>query len=119
MSHPTDVTKFLEDLDGGVLAERLGKVLSHAAASATDNPKKKAKVSIELTIENIGSGSQVSVLHKLAFKVPTDHGDAAENHTTETVMYVNTGGEMTLEPKNQFDMIGHPHRDKGAQQEKH
>ena len=26
MSHPTDVTKFLEDLDGGVLAERLGKL---------------------------------------------------------------------------------------------
>lgn len=33
MSHPTDVTKFIEDLDGGVLAERLGKVLSHAAAA--------------------------------------------------------------------------------------
>lgn len=119
MSHPTDVTKFIEDLDGGVLAERLGKVLSHAAAAATDNPKKKAKVSIELTIENIGSGSQVSVLHKLAFKVPTNHGDTAENHTTETVMYVNTGGELTLEPKNQFDMIGHAHRKNASQGEQH
>ncbi|ASK18895.1 hypothetical protein [Halomonas sp. N3-2A] len=119
MSHPTDVTKFIEDLDGGVLAERLGKVLSHAAAAATDNPKKKAKVSIELTVENIGSGSQVSVTHKLAFKVPTNHGDTAENHTTETVMYVNTGGEMTLEPKNQFDMIGHPHRKDAHHGEQH
>lgn len=119
MSHPTDVTKFLEDLDGGVLAERLGTVLSHAAAAATNNPKKKAKVSIDLTVENIGSGSKVGVSHKLAFKIPTEHGTQSEEHTTETVMCVNTGGEMTLEPKNQFDMIGHPHRDKDSHQEKH
>jgi len=33
MSHPTDVTRFIEDLDGGVLAERLGVILSHAAAA--------------------------------------------------------------------------------------
>lgn len=39
MSHPTDVTRFIENLDGGVLAEGLGKVLSHAAVAATDNPK--------------------------------------------------------------------------------
>ncbi|MAX33705.1 MAG: hypothetical protein CME72_11655 [Halomonadaceae bacterium] len=116
MSHPTDVTRFFEDLDGGVLAERLGTILSHAAASATDNPKKKAKVTLDLTVENIGSGSQVSVLHKLAFKVPTAHGTTAEDHTTETVMYVNQGGEMTLEPKNQIDMIGHPHRQKKDQE---
>lgn len=110
MSHPTDVTRFFEDLDGGVLAERLGTILSHAAAAATDNPKKKAKVSLDLTIENIGSGSQVGITHKLAFKVPTAHGATAEDHTTETVMYVNSGGEMTLEPKNQLDMLGHAHR---------
>lgn len=110
MSHPTDVTRFFEDLDGGVLAERLGTILSHAAAAATDNPKKKAKVTLDLTIENIGSGHQVGILHKLAFKVPTKHGTTSEDHATETVMYVNTGGEMTLEPKNQFDMIGHAHR---------
>lgn len=117
MSHPTNVTAFFEDLDGGVLAERLGTILSHAAASATDNPKKKAKVSLELTIENIGSGSQVGVIHKLAFKVPTAHGATAEDHTTETVMYVNSGGEMTLEPKNQLDMIGHAHRKPTQQQQ--
>lgn len=116
MSHPTDVSRFFEDLDGGVLAERLGVILSHAAASATNNPKKKAKVTLDLTIENIGSGHQVGIIHKLAFKVPTEHGTTSEDHATETVMYVNTGGEMTLEPKNQFDMIGHAHRAAAAQQ---
>lgn len=110
MSKPTDVSRFFEDLDGGVLAERLGAILSHAAASATDNPTKKAKVSIDLQVSNIGKGSQVAIVHKLAFKIPTTHGDQAETHTTETVMYVNQGGEMTLEPKNQMDMIGHAHR---------
>ncbi|CEP36057.1 Putative uncharacterized protein [Halomonas sp. R57-5] len=74
------------------MAERLGKVLSHAAALATDNPKKKAKVSIDLTVENIGSGARVGVTHKLAFKIPTEHGTQSEEHTTETVMCVNTGG---------------------------
>lgn len=116
MSHPADVTRFFEDLDGGVLAERLGIALSHAAAAATNSPKKKAKVSLEMTIENIGSGHQVGINHKLSFKVPTEHGTTAEDHATETVMYVNTGGEMTLEPKNQFDMIGHAHRADRAQQ---
>lgn len=110
MSHPTDVTRFLEDLDGGVLAERLGVILSHAAAAATDNPKKKARVSIDLEVTNIGSGGRVGIAHKLAFKIPHEHGTQAEDHTTETVMYVNQGGEMTLEPKNQIDMIGHAHR---------
>ncbi|KJZ10424.1 hypothetical protein TW86_14080 [Halomonas sp. S2151] len=118
MSHPTDVTRFFEDLDGGVLAERLGVILSHAAAAATDNPKKKAKVTLDLSIENIGSGSQVGVIHKLSFKVPTAHGATAEDHTTETVMYVNQGGEMSLEPKNQLDMIGHHHRKSSQQQHK-
>lgn len=92
MSHPTDVSRFFEDLDGGVLAERLGTILSHAAGAATNNPTKKAKVSIELTVSNIGKGSQVGIIHKLAFKIPTEHGDQAETHTTETVMYVNQGG---------------------------
>jgi hypothetical protein len=116
-SKPTNVTAFIEDLDGGVLAERLGTILSHAAASATDNPKKKAKVVLEMSIENIGSGSQVGVVHKLSFSVPTAHGKTAEDHTTETVMYVNQGGEMTLEPKSQIDMIGHAHRKTTQQQQ--
>tara|TARA_B100000424_G_scaffold262050_1_gene247685 strand:- start:1945 stop:2298 length:354 start_codon:yes stop_codon:yes gene_type:complete len=115
MSHPTDVTRFIEDLDGGVLAERLGTILSHAAAAATDNPKKKAKVVIEFDVSNIGSGHQVGISHKLSFKIPHRHGTQAEDHTTETVMYVNQGGEMTLEPKSQIDMIGHPHRQQKEQ----
>lgn len=117
MSKPTDVTRFFEDLDGGVLAERLGTILSHAAAVATDNPTKKSKVSIDLTVSNIGKGSQVAVIHKLAFKIPTTHGDQAETHATETVMYVNQGGEMSLEPKNQLDMIGRSHRQPTQQQQ--
>ncbi|MBW5800641.1 hypothetical protein [Halomonas elongata] len=117
MSQPTDVTRFFEDLDGGVLSERLGVILSHAASAATDNPKKKAKVTIDLEISNIGSGSQVGIAHKLAFKIPHAHGTQAEDHTTETVMYVNSGGEMTLEPKNQLDMIGHSHRQSTPQKE--
>lgn len=110
MSKPTDTSRFIEDLDGGVLAERLGTILSHAALAVTNNPSKKGKVAIELNISNIGKGSQVQVAHKLSFKVPTAHGDTAENHTTETVLYVNDGGELTLEPKNQMDFVGHAHR---------
>jgi hypothetical protein len=110
----------MEDLDGGVVAERLGVILSHAAAAATDNPKKKAKVTIDMEITNIGSGGRVGIAHKLSFKIPHEHGTQAEDHTTETVMFVNTGGEMTLEPKNQMDMVGHTHRkDTNTNQEQH
>lgn len=71
MSHPTDVSRFFEDLDGGVLAERLGVILSHAAAAATDNPKKKAKVQLDLTSvdsERQEHSSQASVMSKVSVK---------------------------------------------------
>lgn len=60
MSHPTDVTRFIEELDGDVLAERLGKILSHATVAATDNPKKENQDAGCLDGQNIGSSSLIS-----------------------------------------------------------
>ncbi|MEL7895654.1 hypothetical protein [Vreelandella neptunia] len=62
MSRPTDVTRFIEDLDGDVLAERLGKILSHATVAATDNQKKENQDAGCLDGQNIGSSSLISPL---------------------------------------------------------
>lgn len=106
----TDTTKFLQDLDGGVFEQKLAHVLSEAAASAIDHDK-ESTVTIKLKLKRIGTSYQVAVTHQLAFSMPTDRGKKTEEDTTETPMYVGTGGKVTLFLEGQsqlFDRNGKP-----------
>lgn len=100
----TDTTNFINDLDGGVFEQKLGRVLSEVAAGVIDHTK-KGQVNITLDIERIGNSHQVKVKHKLSYKKPTSKGDASENETTTTPMYVGDGGKLTLFPEGQTQMF--------------
>jgi hypothetical protein len=101
---PTDVAKFLAELDGGVFEEKLSHALSDVSG-AVSNLREPGSVSIKFDIKPLGSGAQVTVAHKLTYARPTLRGKAGEEDTTETPMYVGRRGKLSLFPENQIDMF--------------
>lgn len=99
----TEASEFFEDLDGGVFADKVSRILGEVAGAVMDQ-EKKGQVVINLIIKPAG-GSQVMVSHDIAFKRPTLRGMAAENDTTNTPMHVGKGGKMTFFPENQTKLF--------------
>ncbi|AEW24641.1 hypothetical protein ACNCRD_004888 [Escherichia coli] len=105
--HQTDVNVFINDLDGGVFVNKLGAVLSEVAFGV-NSTNKKGKVCVEFELSSLDE-NRVSVSHKLKFTRPTMRGSKSEEDTTNTPMFVNKGGELTLFQKDQgqlFDKQG-------------
>ncbi|ELY7176671.1 hypothetical protein SOH26_004036 [Escherichia coli] len=105
--HQTDVNIFINDLDGGVFVNKLGAVLSEVAFGV-NSTNKKGKVCVEFELSSLDE-NRVSVSHKLKFTRPTMRGSKSEEDTTNTPMFVNKGGELTLFQKDQgqfFDKQG-------------
>lgn len=103
----TEVSKVLEDLDGGVFASQVSAALADAALAVVEHGdgNRKAKVTIELTFARIGESSQANISHKLSYSMPTHRGKRGEETTTQTPMYVSRGGRLTIAPENQVDMF--------------
>lgn len=92
----TDVQAFIGELDGGVFETKIGAVLSESeVASGVMNTKTKGKVSLNLEIEPFDE-NRVKIKHKLSYVRPTNRGKISEEDTTETPMYVNRGGRLTI-----------------------
>ena len=100
MSNPTEINQFVNDMNGGVFAEKISRALSDVAAGVMDNGG-TGKVTLEFNIKRVGETYQVKIDHKLAHKRPTANGDQSENNTTATLMHVGVGGSMTLFPVSQ------------------
>lgn len=106
----TDVSTFLEDLDGGVFIQKLARALSEVAGGVVDN-NDKGSIDIKLNLKRIGQSYQVNIGHTLKYTVPTLRGKISEEDTTETPMHVNTGGRLSIFPENQnqlFTRTGEP-----------
>ena len=96
----TNVEEFIGELNAGIFREKLAHVLSECALGTVThgNGKKKGKVTIELTLNQVGENNQVIVSQKLASITPTKRGKKSEEDTTETPMHVGRGGAMTATP---------------------
>jgi len=71
-----DVQEILSDLDVGSLLDQLAITIHDAATSAVHRGgKRKAKVTLDLTFDQITGASQVMIEHKLQFKVLIAKGD--------------------------------------------
>ena len=103
----TNVEDFLGELGAGAFRDKFAFTLSEAALAVcvNGNGKKKSKVSVELTLEQMGDNDQVIISHKLAKSVPTKRGKKIEEDTTESVFFVGKGGVMTINPPKE-DMTG-------------
>lgn len=100
----TNVAQALEDFDAGGFEQKIGRAISEVAGAVVDHHS-AGKVQITLNIKQIGDSNQVMIEHLLAFSGPTPNGEFAEKNLTKTPMHVNTGGEVTLFPKNQHQLF--------------
>ena len=101
MSEPTntDVQKFLSELYGGVVEEKLSYLLSSVALGAMINGhnNKKGELVLKLKFSRMND-DQVAISHSISHKTPTTRGHTAETDISDTVMYVGRGGNMQVTP---------------------
>jgi hypothetical protein len=101
----TDVAAFISELGGGVDEEIMSLMLSNIA-SAVDNTEKQGSINIKIDLKKTGDGGNVSVKMKSTYVKPTKKGRTVEERTSETPMYVGTGGRLSIFPETQSDMFG-------------
>ena len=92
--------ELLEALDAGIFQQKFDKALRDVALGVVTQGR-VGKVTLEFKIERIGESSQVNMSHKVKYDKPTARGKVVEEDTTETPLYVNRGGKMTLIPDSQ------------------
>lgn len=95
-SRETNVTDFVDELEAGVLKAQLAAALSDAALKTIVHGGRKAKVTLDFTIAQIGDAEQVMVTHKLSSAIPTSRGTKKEDGQASTPMFVGKGGKMTI-----------------------
>ncbi|WPH64068.1 hypothetical protein vBVpP1_69 [Vibrio phage vB_VpP_1] len=88
-------------LDGGVFQRKLGLELAETALAVVvdETASNTGKVIIELDLKRIGDSSQVVLSHKIKSTKPTARGKRTEEDTTETPLFVNFGGVLSLTPE--------------------
>ncbi|WP_194205785.1 hypothetical protein [Superficieibacter sp. 1612_C1] len=103
----TVVPDFIGELDGGVFENKISMALSEVAFGVLNNGQ-KGKVVITLDIDRMSNSveeKRVMIKHKLAFVRPTPRGKSSEEDTTETPMYVNRGGKLTILQEDQGQLF--------------
>lgn len=108
-----DFVPVLEELDAGIFSRKVASALAQTALAVVNAESKKqvGKITIEFELSRIGEGAQVQMAHKLAYSRPTTRGKIQETDTTETLLYVNKGGRLTITPDTQLDLIAKTKRE--------
>ena len=99
----TVVPDFLGELDAGVFMNKIAAALNTTALGT------KGKVVLTFDIERMGNSveeKRVKIKHKLNYVTPTPRGKASEEDTTETPMWVNKGGKLTILQEDQGQLFG-------------
>lgn len=109
----TVVPDFLGELDAGVFVNKIAAALNNTALGVLNNGN-KGKVTLTFDFERMGNSveeKRVKIKHKLQYVTPTPRGKATEEDTTETPMWVNKGGKLTILQEDQgnlFSLGGEP-----------
>lgn len=106
MQKNTNVQQLLADLHGGILEKKLAHVLSQAAIAAI-NPVGSGSATVSLTFKltKISQGRECKMEHSVGYRIPTENGEKAEKDTTNTIVYVNEGGNITIIPEAQSNFM--------------
>lgn len=110
-SNDNTITATLEDFNAGVYLKQAGEALRQVALGVINHGNKGKKGKLVLTVslaraDDPDKPALVNVEHTWAFEHPTKRGRKAENHTTETPMYVARDGQVALLPRDQADWLG-------------
>lgn len=101
----TNVADFIGECNAGILEEKLALALSDAALAQITHGigSKKAKVTLEFTMQQMGDNDQVIVSHKLTTSNPTKRGKKYEEDVTDTAFFVGKGGKLTINAPEEDD----------------
>ena len=103
----TVVPDFLGELDAGVFMNKIAAALNNTALGVLNNGN-KGKVTLTFDFERMGNSveeKRVRIKHKLQYVTPTPRGKATEEDTTETPMWVNKGGKLTILQEDQGNLF--------------
>ena len=103
----TNVPDFLGELDAGVFMNKIAGALNIAALGVLNNGS-KGKVVLTFDIDRMGNSieeKRVMIKHKLQYVTPTPRGKVSEEDTTETPMFVNRGGKLTILQEDQGNLF--------------
>ncbi len=103
----TVVPKFLSELDAGVFMNKFAASLNDTALGVM-NHGNKGRVTVTFDFERMGNSveeKRVNIKHKLAYVTPTPRGKISEEDTTETPMWVNRGGKLTILQEDQGQLF--------------
>lgn len=99
----SEIASFLGELGAGVFEEKLTRSLKETALACMAN-NKTGEIELKFKVTPINQ-SQAKITHAIKTKAPTLNGKKQEENSTETHMYVNKGGSMSLFPENQTQMF--------------
>ncbi|MCE0117993.1 hypothetical protein LVT75_09420 [Klebsiella variicola subsp. variicola] len=103
----TNVPDFLGELDAGVFINKIAGALNTTALGVLNNGS-KGKVVLTFDIDRMGNSieeKRVMIKHKLQYITPTPRGKVSEEDTTETPMFVNRGGKLTILQEDQGNLF--------------
>lgn len=103
----TVVPEFLDELDAGIFMNKIAGALNATALGVLNNGT-KGKVTITFDLDRMSNSTEekrVMIKHKLAFTIPTARGKTSEEDTTETPMFVNKGGKLTIMQEDQGNLF--------------
>lgn len=100
---PKHFINTLQELDAGVLADKLDAIVREVALNTVEysDGKRKGKVSLELTFDRIKDTQQIELSTKLIYTKPTPYGKSGEEETKQQVMYVGKRGRLLFAPESQ------------------
>lgn len=99
---------FLCELDAGVFMNKIAAALNTTGLGVLNNGT-KGKVVLTFDIERMGNSveeKRVKIKHKLNYVPPTPRDKPSEEDTTETPMWVNKGGKLTILQEDQGQLFG-------------
>lgn len=111
----TDVPAFLDELDAGNFLRKFAGALNNSSLGVLNNGT-KGKVVLTFEIDRMSNSTEekrVMIKHKLQYTTPTPRGKVSEEDTTETPMFVNRGGKLTILQEDQGNLFT-PGRDPDA-----
>lgn len=100
----TDVSEFIQELDGGNFEHKLSVALSTVAAKSIDYDK-VGEVNIKFSFKKIPGTSQVHCEHTLKFVSPTMDGKSGEEEKRTTPLFVGKFGKLTIAPESQMEFL--------------
>lgn len=92
------------ELDAGIFLNKVARGLADVALG-TVTTGKAGKVVLTFDLKQIGTSNQVHIKHAIKMVKPTPNGRATEENTTETPVYVGTGGALSVFPDKQEPMF--------------